>query len=527
MKKNLPVTGVELQYHDSANILSTTNLKGAITYVNEDFLKISGFTNEELIGKNHNVVRHPDMPPAAFEDLWKNIKAGESWMGVVKNRCKNGDHYWVNAYVTPIGESGNIVEYQSIRSKPAAEEVARADKLYKKLNTGKLPSWLKRRPVLFKYKMLLIFIASQLSALAVPFFMGGMDPLSLSLGLLAGLVVAVGLSLRYINPLCKAFAKARSIIHNPIAQYVYSGRTDEAGQILLAFKYLEAETGGLIGRISDSTKGINEQAEKLLSSIELNKMGINNQHSETEQVATAVTEMSASIEEVARSAQHTAESSTLAESETGKSKQVVNSTMASIHELSEEINRASEVIGQLESNTESITDVVNVIRDIADQTNLLALNAAIEAARAGEQGRGFAVVADEVRTLANRTQDSTLEIQNMIEQIQTSSQQAVRVMEKSRMQADTSVEQAKNAVESLNAINEAVTSINEMSSQIATAVHEQTTVAKEVNQNIVNIQQVSELTVDGVQTSELVGQTMRDLSGSMDTLAKQFWDKRR
>ena len=143
MKKNLPVTGLEEDYSESTNILSTTCPKGSIRYVNEDFVKISGFSEEELLTHNHNIVRHPDMPPAAFGDLWKNIKQEKSWMGVVKNRCKNGNHYWVNAYVSPIIRDGKIVEYQSVRRKPERELVSRAEGLYQQLNDGKSPGVLK------------------------------------------------------------------------------------------------------------------------------------------------------------------------------------------------------------------------------------------------------------------------------------------------------------------------------------------------------------------------------------------------
>ncbi|MCU7890481.1 MAG: PAS domain-containing protein [Candidatus Thiodiazotropha sp. (ex Ustalcina ferruginea)] len=137
MKNNQPVTNVNKDFQADANILSTTDLKGAITYVNPDFLKISGFTKEELIGKNHNVVRHPDMPPAAFENLWGDIKADKPWMGIVKNRCKNGDHYWVDAYVMPIQKNGTTIEYQSVRYKPDPDYVKRAEPLYNRLHEGK------------------------------------------------------------------------------------------------------------------------------------------------------------------------------------------------------------------------------------------------------------------------------------------------------------------------------------------------------------------------------------------------------
>ena len=133
MKQNLPITGRQVDVPINANILSTTDLKGAVTHVNPDFIQVSGFQAEELVGFNHNRVRHPDMPPATFAHLWQTLQAGRSWMGLVKNRCRNGDHYWVSAFVTPIRHGGKVVEYQSVRTRPGAEQVDAAERLYARM----------------------------------------------------------------------------------------------------------------------------------------------------------------------------------------------------------------------------------------------------------------------------------------------------------------------------------------------------------------------------------------------------------
>jgi aerotaxis receptor len=288
MKKNFPVTGVEKSYSDDCNILSTTNLKGSITYINKDFIDISGFTEDELLNKNHNVVRHPDMPPAAFEDLWNNIKAGRSWKGIVKNRCKNGDHYWVDAYATPIRENGQIVEYQSVRSKPAREDVDRAEKLYKQLNEGKVPAGLKDSALSLPIKVTLGVTAAVVIATLIASFATGMGLTSAIATAVLAAVLSGGVIFTLLSPLSKAVKMAHAVDGNPITRFVYTGRNDEIGTILSALQMLQSETGGVVGRISDSSKQVSESAAVLSETMQTTVQGVQQQYSETDQVATAM-----------------------------------------------------------------------------------------------------------------------------------------------------------------------------------------------------------------------------------------------
>jgi len=301
-----------------------------------------------------------------------------------------------------------------------------------------------------------------------------------------------------------------------------TSKSDELGSLARAMEKMRANLVGVISQISLTTT-------KLLTSVEeisvVTRAASNNmveQRSETEQVAAAMNEMTATVHEVSNNILATASSAQQAAEETNMGGQVVQEAVHSIRVLANQISAASEIINRVEHNSHNISSVVDVIKNIAEQTNLLALNAAIEAARAGEQGRGFAVVADEVRTLASRTQQSTGEINQMISELQLESKSSVDAMNKSCEQAGIVVGKAEKAGHSLKTIALTVTKISELSAQIATAAEEQTAVSEEINRNIVHINEATIVTADGTQKSTEAINQLAKITVDLQQLVKQF-----
>ena len=293
---------------------------------------------------------------------------------------------------------------------------------------------------------------------------------------------------------------------------------DEIGEMGEYFNAFVSKLQGIIREIVESATQLSVAAEQMSKVAADTNEGLNRQNSETVQVATAMTEMAATVDEIARNSQNGSDAASSSDREAKSGNQAVSITIKTINELAGDVENSAMILENLKGDSENISAVLDVIKNIADQTNLLALNAAIEAARAGEQGRGFAVVADEVRTLAQRTQNSTSEIENLISALQKGAESAVNAMEQNRTKAAETVEQAAQAGEFLESITQGVSTILDMNSQIAVSSEEQAAVAQEINRSIVSIQSISdETSVGATQTSEsskevtILGTRLRNL----------------
>jgi len=338
---------------------------------------------------------------------------------------------------------------------------------------------------------------------------------------------------------CTGYFVMNSIIITPLTnlalslQAICSGdgdlsaRLDSSGKS--EFAWVAGSFNTFVKKIAKTIDSIRETSEQLASAshqlaqtTHQTEQGVERQLAETTQVATAMEEMTATVQEVARNAIKASDAATTADAEAASGKNIVTKAMDGINQLASEVENAADVIHELENDSNSIGEVLSVIQGIAEQTNLLALNAAIEAARAGEQGRGFAVVADEVRTLASRTQNSTLEIQQTIERLQNRAKQAVSVMDNGRKQAVSSVEQASSASASITTISERIDTINDMNNQIAGAAEEQTAVAEEINRNINNISSVSNETSIGARNTSAASEELLALADQLRATVGQF-----
>jgi len=522
MRENLPVTNKERNYQKHQRIVSTTTRKGLIGYVNDDFVDISGFENDELVGQAHNLVRHPDMPQAAFKDLWDTIKDNKPWMGLVKNRCKNGDYYWVDAFVTSTG-SGADDGYQSVRIQPDKEAVNRADRIYNKLGPQGLPKPLgliSRLPIFIK-ALGLSFLAL-IIGLGAGLFFGSKSVEILGITLTLTIFLNAIFFQMLLKPWSDAAKKSESIFNNLIAKQVYTGRTDELGQLELVIKFLQAQQNTIIWRSSDSAGSLAKSASQANLETKNTQENMSALHQEVDLVSTAMTEMSATVQEIARNASLTSSTTQDAFTSVRQGEKVVQQTKQKIESLSMDLGESSVTISQLAKDSESIGSVIDVINSIAEQTNLLALNAAIEAARAGEFGRGFSVVADEVRSLAAKTQSSTGEIRKMINDLQKTAGEAVVAMNCNKTEAEASVTEANNATESLALIRTNMDQINDMSIQIATAAEEQSQVSEEINRNIVNINDSANHTLDGCHRVYDSNQNLFSSINNLKTMITQF-----
>ncbi|WP_374247335.1 methyl-accepting chemotaxis protein [Zoogloea sp.] len=688
MRQNLPVTQTEVLLPPERLLVSRTDLKGVITYANRAFVDISGFSRSELLGQNHNIVRHPDMPPQAFEDLWRTLKAGRPWRGVIKNRTKGGDFYWVLANVIPVTKDNRVVAYMSVRTPPTRAQIAEAEALYARLRKDKagMPrprrhglSGLAARLGAYAGLAVLIVAAAGLigygyirdghtqltaayehhaePALAVEQILALMDGAykHVALGVLhdpaggasashahpldrhlnavkdkiarirelrqvvrqrpadaaerarveafvasgdayiaqalqpalaaleaqryadasalmestlyplyeeakarardvnAGILrekaaaqalsrdsddtartVFVGLALAgsillallatllirsVVRPMQQVIHNFRRISEGVLLDEVDIRRQDDFGEMFASLAVMQTNLKVMLDNIQTSVRSLLQSSADLDAQMYLVTMQSERQQHEVERVAATTEEFSQAVKEVAHSAQQTAEHARTSKELVGVCNATIGRSMAANDVVVATVDDSSRIIGALSDSIQRVGEVTTAIKEIADQTNLLALNAAIEAARAGEAGRGFAVVADEVRKLSENTARSTRDISALIGNIQTIAGSAVLAMQKAVSEVDVGLDEMKKGVTDLAHITVASEAVNDMARHIADAAQEQATSGESV---AASMEAVAGMVEQNTDVARLAMGLSKDLLKTAERLKKSL-----
>ncbi|MCX7693962.1 methyl-accepting chemotaxis protein [Tepidimonas taiwanensis] len=436
MRRNLPVTQREYAFDGRTTLLSTTDPKGRITYANAAFNAVSGFDAEELTGQPHNIVRHPDMPPEAFEDMWRTIKSGLSWTALVKNRRKDGDHYWVRANAAPMVRDGQLVGYLSVRTAPERSEIEAAERLYAAFREGRAKglafdrglvvrtgwqswrSWTQRASTAARLRVGLWAAALLPAAAAVGFgAITGAWPVAGVVGAVAVVGAALAdlwLTRQILQPLRSIREHALSVAAGNLYTRPPLNRVDDIGLLARSINQAGLNLRALVDDVAAQVAGVSAASEQIAQ-------GNDDLSQRTERAAASLEETAASTEQITATVRQNAEN-------TRTATEVAQQTMAAADEGAHVVQCVVQTMGQIAAGSQRIADITGLIDSIAFQTNILALNAAVEAARAGEAGRGFAVVAGEVRSLAQRSAEAAKEIRALIqasvEQVKAGSAQA-------------------------------------------------------------------------------------------------------
>jgi len=520
MRINLPVSDIEYPIGDDTLILSTTDTKGRLTYVNQTFIEVSGFTKEELIGKAHNIVRHPDMPSEAFADLWKTLKAGKPWTGLVKNRRKNGDFYWVLGNATPLIENGVILGYLSVRTKPSRQVVDKVAPLYRQILNGTAKNlkiengaivrtdYIGRMAALFRMtlgKHIALYLSAPtlllLSAVGVSWWsstqsipipwLNSMILATTVGGVLMMCVAGFFIRNKTLKPLNKAIEIANTLAAGDLQTEFKNEYSDEFGLLIQSLNQMGINLRATVSDVASSAESVRHASSEIASgNLDLSRR--------TEEQAASLEETASSMEELTSTVKQNADNAMQAN-------QLTTSASDIALKGGKLMNNVVDTMSSISDSSNEIASIISVIDEIAFQTNILALNAAVEAARAGEQGRGFAVVASEVQNLAQRSAAAAKAIKNLIND--------------SVEKVENGTKQVSEAGRTMEEIVTSVKHVAEIMSEITAASQEQSSGIEQVNEAVTKMDEVTQqnaaLVEEAAASAESLENQAMDLAGAI------------